>query len=60
MPGRATEADNLCRWFGWELAAVELALRLPASKFLPDNDNIRVSHSLNRFIHLCTSYPKTL
>ncbi|KAH7905365.1 hypothetical protein BJ138DRAFT_1138299 [Hygrophoropsis aurantiaca] len=25
------EADNLCRWFGDELAAVELALRLPTS-----------------------------
>ena len=27
------EADNLCRWFGRELAAVELALRTPSSKF---------------------------
>jgi hypothetical protein len=26
------EADNLCRWFGDELAALELALRLPTSK----------------------------
>jgi hypothetical protein len=29
------EADNLCRWFGRELAAVELALRTPSSKFFP-------------------------
>jgi len=27
------EADNLCRWFGRELAAVELALRTPSSRF---------------------------
>jgi hypothetical protein len=26
------EADNLCRWFGTELTALELALRSPASK----------------------------
>ena len=26
------EADNMCRWFGKELAAVELALRLPECK----------------------------
>jgi hypothetical protein len=26
------EADNLCQWFGDELAALELALRLPTSK----------------------------
>jgi hypothetical protein len=26
------EADNLCRWFGCELAAVELALLTPACK----------------------------
>ena len=26
------EADNLCRWYGTELAAVELALRTPESK----------------------------
>ena len=28
------EADNLCQWFGNELAAVELALRTPGSTFL--------------------------
>jgi len=28
------EADNLCRWFGRELAAVELALRRPKSAFV--------------------------
>jgi len=26
------EADNLCRWFGRELSAIELALRTPSSK----------------------------
>lgn len=26
------EADNLCRWYGRELAAVELAMRLPKCK----------------------------
>lgn len=26
------EADNLCRWYGQELTAVELALRLPKSE----------------------------
>ena len=26
------EADNLCRWYGTELAAVELALHTPESK----------------------------
>jgi hypothetical protein len=26
------EADNLCRWFGAELTALELALRSPTSK----------------------------
>ncbi|KAF8835150.1 hypothetical protein BDN67DRAFT_871741, partial [Paxillus ammoniavirescens] len=26
-----TEADNLCRWYGTELTAVELALRIPAN-----------------------------
>lgn len=26
------EADNLCRWYGWELGAVELATALPESK----------------------------
>jgi len=26
------EADNLCRWYGNELMAVELALRIPESK----------------------------
>jgi len=30
------EADNLCRWFGRELAAVKLASRLPASESFPD------------------------
>lgn len=25
------ESDNLCRWYGTELAAVELALRTPGS-----------------------------
>jgi hypothetical protein len=29
------EADNLCQWFGRQLAAVTLALKLPASKFVP-------------------------
>ncbi|KIK31983.1 hypothetical protein CY34DRAFT_102411, partial [Suillus luteus UH-Slu-Lm8-n1] len=29
------EADNLCRWFGDELAAIELALQLPGSVYLP-------------------------
>jgi hypothetical protein len=29
------EADNLCRWFGDELAAIELALQLPESVYLP-------------------------
>jgi hypothetical protein len=29
------EADNLCCWFGRELAAIELALRLPASTSIP-------------------------
>jgi hypothetical protein len=28
------EADNLCRWFGRELHAVELALASPSSKYL--------------------------
>lgn len=28
------EADNLCRWYGHQLAAVELAMRLPQSKDL--------------------------
>lgn len=28
------EADNLCRWFGRELAAIELALCTPSSEFL--------------------------
>lgn len=27
------EADNMCRWYGAELAAVELALRTSESKF---------------------------
>ena len=27
----SVEADNLCRWYGNELAAVELALRIPES-----------------------------
>jgi hypothetical protein len=40
------EADNLCRWFGQELAAVELALRLPASKLLPDHDKMCVCSSI--------------
>ena len=26
------EADNLCRWFGHELSAVEVALATPSSK----------------------------
>jgi hypothetical protein len=30
------EADNLCHWFGRELAAVKLASRLPASESFPD------------------------
>lgn len=29
------EADNLCRWFGRELSAVETALVLPSSMFFP-------------------------
>ena len=29
------EADNLCRWFGWELSAVQAALGLPSSTFSP-------------------------
>lgn len=29
------EADNLCRWYGYELAAVELALRMPESQYIP-------------------------
>lgn len=28
------EADNLCRWFGRELCAIELALSVPSSKFV--------------------------
>jgi hypothetical protein len=28
------EADNLCRFFGEELAALELALRTPGCRFL--------------------------
>lgn len=28
------EADNLCRWYGRELAAVELALRLPSCEYI--------------------------
>jgi hypothetical protein len=28
------EADNLCQWFGHQLAAVTLALRLPSSKYI--------------------------
>ena len=27
-----TEADNMCRWFGCELCAIELAMRQPESK----------------------------
>jgi len=27
-----TEADNMCRWFGRELCAIELAMRQPESK----------------------------
>ena len=27
------EADNLCRWFGWELSTVESALVLPSSAY---------------------------
>ena len=29
------EADNLCQWFGRQLAAVTLALKVPASKSIP-------------------------
>ena len=29
------EADNLCQWFGRQLAAMTLALKLPASKLVP-------------------------
>ncbi|KAG6371480.1 hypothetical protein JVT61DRAFT_9514 [Boletus reticuloceps] len=29
------EADSLCRWYGNELAAVVLALRIPESKYIP-------------------------
>ena len=29
------EADNLCQWFGRQLGAVTLALKLLASKFVP-------------------------
>ena len=29
------EADNLCQWFGCQIAAVTLALKLPASKCIP-------------------------
>jgi len=28
------EADNLCRWYGNELAAIELTLRTPESECL--------------------------
>ena len=28
------ESDNLCRWYGTELVAVELALRTPGSQFV--------------------------
>jgi hypothetical protein len=29
------EADNLCQWFGRQLVAVTLALRLPSSRYIP-------------------------
>jgi hypothetical protein len=29
------EADSLCQWFGRQLAAVTLALKLPTSKCIP-------------------------
>ena len=33
------EADNLCEWFGRQLAAITLALKLPASKSINPNPN---------------------
>lgn len=35
------EADNLCRWFGEELCAVELALRRPECKLIQVIDHYR-------------------
>jgi hypothetical protein len=44
------EADNLCRWFGCEVAAVELASRLPESKLLIDTKISLIDH-YDRFFH---------
>jgi hypothetical protein len=42
------EADNLCRWFGGELAGVELALRTPESKLSFSHSNIQTGQSIAR------------
>jgi len=52
------EADNLCRWFGRELSAIELALRTPSSKlFHPSTDHL--SDVSSRFCHRCTASSPT-
>jgi len=41
------EADNMCRWFGHELCALELAIRQPESKsihslFIPNTNTLQI------------------
>ncbi|KAF8229912.1 hypothetical protein L208DRAFT_1423974 [Tricholoma matsutake] len=42
-----TEADNLCRWFGQELCAIELALKRPSNQLLVVLLQQKCMHLLN-------------
>jgi hypothetical protein len=51
------EADNLCRWFGRELLAVELALRQPCSMLTLSSSHSYLKSFPHRCIAHCSSYP---
>ncbi|KAG6369026.1 hypothetical protein JVT61DRAFT_1972 [Boletus reticuloceps] len=42
-----TEADNLCRWYGDELAVLELSLHTPRSEFSPIYSHACLKHLLD-------------
>jgi hypothetical protein len=50
------EADNLCAWFGRQLAAITLALKLPASKCMNPNPDRLANLMSNRFSDLCATH----
>ena len=50
------EADNLCAWFGCQLEAITLALKLPASKCMNPNPDQLVNLISNRFFDLCATH----